>query len=127
MPRLPLALALTLQLLGCAAPANALILCVSNDGCVALELVEPGTRRCAETGCDDGHAVDASHACRDIPLLGDAMAPARSPVAHGAERGSATLAVVPRLDRPAAFAALPAAPTPAPPDIAPRRTIVLQL
>ena len=127
MPRLPLALALALQLLGCAAPANALILCVSNDGCVALELVEPGTRRCAETGCDDGHAVDASHGCRDIPLLGDAMAPARSPVAHDGERSGAMPAVVPRFDRPATFAALPAAPTPAPPDIAPRRTIVLQL
>lgn len=126
MPRIPVALTLALQLLGCVAPANALILCVSSDGCVEVELAQPGTRRCVETACDDEHGIDASHACRDIPIVGDAMAPARSPV-RDAGLAAVLPAPVPRPERPAVVSVFAVARAAAPPGIPPRRTIVLQL
>lgn len=126
MPRITVALPLALQLLGCVAPANAFILCVSSDGCVDVELARPGTRRCIETACDEGHGIDASHACRDIPILGDAVAPARGPVTGG---GLAAVlpAPAPRRDRLAPLAGPSVARVAAPPGVPPRRTIVLQL
>lgn len=69
--------ALALQLLGCVAPANAFILCISDDGCVELELAAPGTTRCPEQSCDTAHAGDA-HGCADIPVLHDSLGPARA-------------------------------------------------
>jgi hypothetical protein len=127
MARLTVALPLALQLLACVAPANALILCVSDDGCVEVELAQPGTRRCVETDCDDGHAVDASHGCRDIPILGQAIAPARATATLGGGPGALPPAMLPRVAHPTSPIALLSSGAAAPRDGTARRTVVLQL
>jgi hypothetical protein len=118
--------ALALQLLSCVAPANAFILCISDDGCVELELAAPGTARCPEQSCDSEHAGD-DHGCADIPVLHDAFGPLRgaqldAPIAFAA------LTALPDLVWLAAAPPIAAAADPQPPaDLVPRRTIVLQL
>ena len=127
MPRITVAIALTMQLFMCIAPADAVILCVSNDGCVELELARPGTQRCVETDCDDGHAGTTSHGCRDIPVLGAALATARA--SAGDHGGAAALlpASTTRLAAPAPLPAAPSAHALAPPPAPPRRTTILQI
>jgi hypothetical protein len=58
------------------------VICISNDGCVELEPSVPGASRCPESDCDQAHAGDTSHSCRDIPVLVDAGGPARTTIAH---------------------------------------------
>jgi hypothetical protein len=78
-----IALTIALQLTLVAAPSSALVLCVSSDGCTALEVSLPGIVRCIERDCDDGHRETAAdeHACRDFPVL--SAAPARAQSALG--------------------------------------------
>jgi hypothetical protein len=83
MLRLTIVVALALQLFGCIAPANAFVICISNDGCVELEPSVPGASRCAEDVCEQAHG-DLSHACHDIPIFVDAGGPGRGIVANGA-------------------------------------------
>jgi hypothetical protein len=123
--RVTLFLALALQLLGCLAPANAFVICVSNDGCVELEPVVPGASRCAEHTCDEAHAGDASHACRDIPVLVDAGTPSRSLAADRAPLLTALVATPQTVMT--AIAAPPRGRTATPRTAAPPRTVVLQL
>jgi hypothetical protein len=121
--RLTLIVALALQLFGCLTPANAFVICISNDGCVELEPAVPGASRCTESDCDQAHAGDTSHGCRDIPILVDAVGPSRTTVAnHLSPAITATL----RVELAPAFGVAPlvAATTCA---IAPPRTVVLQL
>ena len=125
MSRLTLLVALALQLLGSMAPANAFIICVSDDGCVELEPSVPGSTRCAEDDCDNEHA-DASHDCRDIPVLLDAAGLKGIPTVDG---NVPPVALGPAGERlvhdatalvPIRLAFIPRLP-------APRRTVVLQL
>lgn len=128
MQRAAIALALALQLLGCVAPANAVILCVSNDGCVEIELAQPGTRRCVETTCDDGHGVDpAHHTCRDVPILNAVVASARAVIGDGGGPTAVLPPAAARPDQPAAQLAPPAARATAPASVQRPRTVVLQL
>jgi hypothetical protein len=123
--RLTLLLAVVLQALSCVGPANAFILCISNDGCIALERAAPGARRCAEEHCDRGHAAP-DHDCRDIPIVIDAANAQSAPV----ERGAAVLPALMPARLAAAFepaAAPPVAAAVAPQRAAPPRTVVLQL
>ena len=125
MHRLTLIGTLALQLFGCLAPANAFVICISNDGCVELEPSVPGASRCPESDCDQAHAGDTSHSCRDIPVLVDAGGPARTTIPHHLP-AMAILTTVPRIALAPAVgvAQIIAAP---PRAIAPPRTVVLQL
>jgi hypothetical protein len=125
MLRLATITALALQLLGCTAPANAFILCISDDGCVELELAAPGTARCVEEACDDEHA-DQGHGCADIPVLHDAVGPRRAAV--NAPAAVAVLIAAPGIFRSLPILTAPAALLPLPAAaVAPRRTVVLQV
>ena len=128
MYRLTLITALALQLFGCLAPANAFVICISNDGCVELEPSVPGASRCPESDCDQAHAGDASHSCRDIPVLWgvcSAGGPARTTIAHHLPV-LAVLTTAPRIALAPAFGVAHVAAAP-PRAIAPPRTVVLQL
>jgi hypothetical protein len=70
-------LLLALQIATSASPAAALIICLSNDGCAALEVALPGTTRCDDRTCNEPHAGAAEHSCRDIPVLSPAQQLAR--------------------------------------------------
>ncbi|MBX3026771.1 hypothetical protein KF840_17835 [bacterium] len=126
MFRPTLLLALALQLFAALAPANAVVICVSSDGCVELETAPPGYTRCLEDECDPGHE-DAAHGCRDIPVLVDAVGLRGAPSLDGC--GMAFAALVPaRHARVATATAAPRRATVAAPDRpAPPRSIVLQL
>ncbi len=125
MTRLALLAALALQLFGCLAPANAFVICISNDGCVELEPSVPGARRCPENDCDAAHAGDPSHRCRDIPILVDAGGPARTTIAHHLP-AMAILNAAPRIAVTPAFGGAHAIAAP-PRAVAPSRSVVLQL
>lgn len=77
-----IAVTIALQLTLAVAPSSALVLCVSSDGCMALEISLPGMARCVERDCDDGHRQTSpdEHACRDFPVLSAAPAKAQSAV-----------------------------------------------
>ena len=123
--RFTLVLALALQLFGSLAPANAFVICLSNDGCVELEPAAPGASRCAENDCDEAHAGNSSHSCRDIPILIDAGAPSRGPAVDHAPLLPALMAM-PYLILPTG-ASPPRSRTAVPNGVAPPRTVVLQL
>jgi hypothetical protein len=91
-------LTLALQLLIGVAPSSALVLCVSSDGCAALEISLPGFPRCVERDCDDGHrqATNDEHACRDSPVYSAAPAKAQSAIDAIAAPALAFDAPVPR-------------------------------
>jgi hypothetical protein len=84
-------LAIAMQLVLAVAPSSALVLCVSADGCTALEISLPGIARCVERDCDDGHRQTGAdeHACRDFPVLSAAPAKAQSAVGTIAPPGLA--------------------------------------
>ena len=125
MARTALFVALALQLLGCLAPANAFVICLSNDGCVELEPAAPGAGRCAENTCDEAHAGNTSHTCRDIPIFVDARTPSRSFAADYVPFLT-TVITTPLVEAPA-VTSVPWSRT-APPDAVTRpRTVVLQL
>jgi hypothetical protein len=71
---------MTMQILLAAAPSSGLVLCVSADGCTAIEIVLPGTAHCIERDCDDAHAgtTGEDHACRDFTVLTAAPTKAHS-------------------------------------------------
>lgn len=126
MRRATLLLAIALQMLGGIAPAKALIICISNDGCVQLEPSMAGAGRCAEADCDRGHAT-SDHGCRDIPVVADAVGPKSAPPTGGDTAHPPAL--LPALARIGCGVAAPPAPadTRARDRAVPRRTIVLQL
>jgi hypothetical protein len=125
MTRVAVFTALALQLLGCLAPANAFVICLSNDGCVGFEPAVPGASRCAESACVEAHAGDTSHTCRDIPVLVDAGTPSRALVPDHAPLLTARVAPL-HLDLPA-VASPPRNGAAMPRPVAPPRTVVLQL
>lgn len=127
MARIATFIALALQLVGCAAPASAFVICISNDGCAEIEPSVPGASRCPEDRCDAPHAGDSSHACRDIPVLADAAGPARiGGVGDPAAPALIALTPAPRLAAPAITWAPRIPPAAARGSAAPR-TVVLQL
>ena len=72
-------LGVLLQLAVSASPSPAFVLCVSADGCTAVEVAAPGTVHCYERQCDEQHRgtgiEDDAHSCRDVPLLSAAAGP----------------------------------------------------
>ncbi len=121
-------LALAIQLCCAVTPADAFLVCVSDDGCVELELAMPGTERCVEVACDSEHAAAAPHGCRDIPLLAHAFAAGSAGGADLPGPTPALLPVGPLLPGPAASSGVrPHAAHPPPPRVAPHRVVVLQL
>lgn len=125
MSRFTIVVAVALQLFGCLAPANAFVICVSNDGCVEIEPAASGAARCVEDECDRHHADDPSHGCRDIAVRTDAIGLKTAPTVDG---GAAALVALPptlgRMDALGSATPISGAVHRPP---APPRTVVLQL
>jgi hypothetical protein len=124
--RVTLITALALQLFACLAPANAFVICISNDGCVELERSVPGASRCTEDDCDKAHAGDTSHRCRDIPILLDSGGPSRATIAHHLDVAMTTATAAPRIALAPVVGVFHVLAAPHH-RIAPPRTVVLQL
>jgi hypothetical protein len=57
-------------------PVGAMVLCVSDDGCVEMEAAVGWSQQCPEASCDRPHRDgigDAQHACFDVPVLLSAL------------------------------------------------------